>query len=574
VIAAASYATRPLRIGLWAAVIVALGVAVAVPDQIQDAVVGVAAGAALIGALIQPLVVLPLLLFAVPFGGLTRSSSADAATTDLSFGAAELLVALLTLTWLARGVRRREIDVRVGAVALAALAMAGLAAFSIGYAVDRASAIKESLKWLELLLALIILVDVVKDARAARWVIGAMFVAGTAESVYGAVQFLTGSGPSFFELQGALRAFGHFDQPNPFAGYLTIILPLAVCMALCRANPVPFRFLSLGAAGLMAMGIGLSQSRGAWLGAGVAGVCLLLAWSRFTRRLLIPCAAGGVLVLGLALSGLLPASILDRLAQTVEYFGVFDVRTVEVTSENWAIVERMAHWQAGWYMFVNHPWLGVGAGNYPAAYPDYFVASWREALGHAHNYYLNILAELGIIGGSVLLFFVGAAFIRLGGALVRSEKDPSGGSRGLRPLENPPPTSPRGGAQLSAEQARPYGGSIELGPLENPPPTSPRGGAQLSAEQARPYGGSRGLRPLEDSPVGSARATAMRPNAEFWRAVLAGAFGGLVVFCVHNLFDSLFVHSVNVQVGVLLGLGLVAAERVTRQQQPAMAVSE
>jgi hypothetical protein len=37
-----------------------------------------------------------------------------------------------------------------------------------------------------------------------------------------------------------------------------------------------------------------------------------------------------------------------------------------------------------------------------------------------------------------------------------------------------------------------------------------------------------------------------------------------VVFSVHNLFDSLFVHSVNIQIGVLLGLGLVAAERVKR----------
>ena len=50
--------------------------------------------------------------------------------------------------------------------------------------------------------------------------------------------------------------------------------------------------------------------------------------------------------------------------------------------------------------------------------------------------------------------------------------------------------------------------------------------------------------------------------AGFWRALLAGAFGGLVVFCVHNLFDSLFVHSVNIQIGVLLGLGLIAADRV------------
>ena len=58
---------------------------------------------------------------------------------------------------------------------------------------------------------------------------------------------------------------------------------------------------------------------------------------------------------------------------------------------------------------------------------------------------------------------------------------------------------------------------------------------------------------------------------DFWRALLAGVFGGLVVFCVHNLFDSLFVHSVNVQLGVLLGLGLVAADRVSTRMLSAVA---
>jgi O-antigen ligase len=139
----------------------------------------------------------------------------------------------------------------------------------------------------------------------------------------------------------------------------------------------------------------------------------------------------------------------------------------------------MAHWQAGWYMFLDHPWLGVGAGNYPQAYATYFVGSWREALGHAHNYYLNILAELGLAGGGVLLVLLGLALRRLGSTLVHS----------------------------------------------------------------------------------------VDQNRSFWRAVLAGVFGGLIVFCVHNLFDSLFVHSVNVQVGVLLGLGLVAADRLTRVEQ-------
>jgi O-antigen ligase len=179
----------------------------------------------------------------------------------------------------------------------------------------------------------------------------------------------------------------------------------------------------------------------------------------------------------------LPASILDRLSQTIQYFGVFDVRTVEVTSENWAVVERMAHWQAGWYMFLDHPWLGVGAGNYAQAYSDYSVGMWLEPLGHAHNYYLNMLAELGVVGGSLLIALVAIAFRHLGGALVRSE------------------------------------GSAD----------------------------------------------------HFWRSVLAGAFGGLIVFCVHNLFDSLFVHSVNVQLGVVLGLGVVAAQHLARSRPLAVA---
>ena len=456
-----------LRTTVWAAAALTLGVAIALPEEAQTAALGALAAAAAILAFVQPLVALLLLLVAIPFG--SRPSTSDT-TGEPTIGAAELVVALLVLAWLARGVRRRELTVQAGALVVSILGMVALAGLSIGYADDKTSAVKEMLKWLELLLALLIVVDLVRTPEAARWLIGAMFVAGAAEAAYGAVQFLTDSGPGAFELQGALRAFGHFDQPNPFAGYLTTMLPMAVFMALAIANPTRYRSFALIAAGLLAVGIALSQSRGAWLGGLIAAVCLLLAWSTWTRRLLIPGALGAALLLALAVSGALPAAILDRLSQAIQYFGVFDVRTVEVTSDNWAVVERMAHWQAGWYMFLDHPWLGVGAGNYAQAYPDYYVGSWIEPLGHAHDYYINMLAELGVVGGGILLLLLGIAFKQLGGALVRSE--------------------------------------------------------------------------------------AQRDT--FWRAVLAGAFGGLIVFCVHNLFDSLFVHSVNIQVGVLLGLGLVA----------------
>ena len=40
----------------------------------------------------------------------------------------------------------------------------------------------------------------------------------------------------------------------------------------------------------------------------------------------------------------------------------------------------------------------MGAGNYEVVYDRYRLLNWDEPLGHAHNYYLNILAEAGIIG--------------------------------------------------------------------------------------------------------------------------------------------------------------------------------
>jgi len=474
---------KPVRVGAWTVVILGLGIAIALPEQSQDAALGVVAAGTTVLAFIQPIVALPLLLLAIPFG--SRTSTTDTTTAEPTIGAAELLVALLTLAWLARGARRHDIRLQSNWLVVSILAMVALAGLSIGYSDDATSAVKETLKWLELLLALMIVVDLAQQPNAARLVIGATFLAAAAEAAYGAVQFLTDSGPATFDLQGVLRAFGHFDQPNPFAGYLTIVLPLAVCMALCRANPLLFRGFALCAAGLMAIGIGLSQSRGAWLGAAVAFLCLLVAWNRFTRRLLIPLGLAGALLLALAFTGALPAAILDRISQAVEYFGVFDVRTVEATPDNWAVVERMAHWQAGWYMFLDHPWLGVGAGNYAQAYPSYFVGSWIEPLGHAHNYYINMLAELGIVGGSLLVLLLGIAFRQLGGALVRSEHVADG----------------------------------------------------------------------------------------FWRAVLAGTFGGFIVFCVHNLFDSLFVHSVNIQIGVLLGLGVLGAKYVSQHRETGLIVS-
>jgi len=78
-----------LAVATWAVVLVGLGLAIALPEPLQ-LVLGTAAVIAGIATMVQPLMAVPLLLFAVPFGALLRGSAdsgSAAASTELAVGA-------------------------------------------------------------------------------------------------------------------------------------------------------------------------------------------------------------------------------------------------------------------------------------------------------------------------------------------------------------------------------------------------------------------------------------------------------------------------------------------------------
>jgi O-antigen ligase len=127
-----------------------------------------------------------------------------------------------------------------------------------------------------------------------------------------------------------------------------------------------------------------------------------LLFCLYARRggLLIAVVVAVVVIgFGLQATNLLPGVVGSRLAQIVEYVGWYDVSEIVPNAQNWAVIERMAHWQAAWNMYETHALLGVGPGHYALAYPDYRVNDfWKDPLGHAHNLYLNLMAEDGFFG--------------------------------------------------------------------------------------------------------------------------------------------------------------------------------
>jgi O-antigen ligase len=188
-----------------------------------------------------------------------------------------------------------------------------------------------------------------------------------------------------------------------------------------------------GAAGLLLAALLTSFSRGGWVGAVGGGAAMILAsipllaprLRRIAWRAVAMAAGAAALVLALGGGGLLPASLAVRLGSITANLRIFDVRGVVITPENFAVVERMAHIQAGWNMFVRHPLTGVGSGNYSIAFEQtpgpgeapITARPWYTSRGHAHNYYLNMAAEAGVIGAVAYVLLISAVGLQAARAI-------------------------------------------------------------------------------------------------------------------------------------------------------------
>jgi putative inorganic carbon (HCO3(-)) transporter len=381
-------------------------------------------GIVFLATVIRPEVGLYLLIIAVPFG-----SVREITISGITVGAAEALVGLVLAAWLARMVAAREIKIIQPPLLLPLLIFLGAILLSLTGALSLKYSFKEILKWVEVLGIYLFVANAIEREQA-KVVVLVMVLAGIGQALLGFYQFLGRVGPQAFVVLGRfVRAYGTFDQPNPYGGYLGLVLPLAYGVLLGTGKLVDWETgksgnrgtgtptyqstnLPLALLGLATMGAALimSWSRGAWLGFAAAFILMNLAYSRRGAALfaLLCLLVASALLLGSI--QVLPQSIMQRITDFLPYLHVFDVRGVRLTNANYAVVERVAHWQAAWGMFNDRPWLGVGIGNYEPVYPAYALQGWPEPLGHAHNYYLNIAAEAGLIGLAAYLVLWGAAF--------------------------------------------------------------------------------------------------------------------------------------------------------------------
>ena len=198
-----------------------------------------------------------------------------------------------------------------------------------------------------------------------------------------------------------------------------------------------------------ALSLALRKKRQAAMCAATALMAWLITLQAFQRSPIVGAVAGllllatGVVAIrscrphGFGRAGLLFGGfVLIAVAQLVVFRPIQgeDLTLVErfkatsASEANTAV--RLLYWGVGWEMFRAHPLTGVGANNYEVAFPvarERFAAAHADSslLGlneqlltqYAHNEYVQILAELGLVGmvffGAFCLLLVRTLWIAL-----------------------------------------------------------------------------------------------------------------------------------------------------------------
>ena len=195
-------------------------------------------------------------------------------------------------------------------------------------------------------------------------------------------------------IRGQSRATAFGANAMILAGYLVQMIPLLLvmiadkeCLGKRTRSPLALIFL------LSLIALIYNGTRGAWVAVAFAFVVYGIMSINHNKYIL-----PSVLILFIAAGtvfGMTPA--LQQRAQSI----------VDINDRSNS--ERIALWKSGWNMFREHPLTGIGLGNFEKLYQEKYILpeAKNRNLSHAHNNFVHIAAETGILGLAGFIYMFG-----------------------------------------------------------------------------------------------------------------------------------------------------------------------
>jgi O-antigen ligase len=174
------------------------------------------------------------------------------------------------------------------------------------------------------------------------------------------------------------RIAGPLEGPNQLAGYLEVSIAMLAASMCARPSRITGTALCIALVADV-----LTFSRAGMAGTLIAIAVVVVVYGRAARTLVTPLVTGAVL-------GLIGLAFWAVDARTLFIFGG---RTFANTDYAGGVGSRAELWRAAIALWKQHPWLGVGAGNFELDLPRVGLNGIRT---HANSLYLQALVEGGI----------------------------------------------------------------------------------------------------------------------------------------------------------------------------------
>jgi len=151
----------------------------------------------------------------------------------------------------------------------------------------------------------------------------------------------------------------------------------------------------------------LTVSRGAYLAGAISFVFLAITLPRQTVRPAHLLLGGMLMLVVLAGTGLfISQGRDDAMDQFIEHVTIGDLNEGESTQG------RLSAFDVAVQAWQDHPWLGIGIGNFGAYVKDYPDPRELEGYDIVNNEYLEVLAETGLFGFGALLVLLAIVLSR------------------------------------------------------------------------------------------------------------------------------------------------------------------
>jgi putative inorganic carbon (HCO3(-)) transporter len=308
-----------------------------------------------------------------------------------TFSVPKLLGLVLMISWLGLVTAgEREYRHRIfshPAFLLVLFMLVGWVLTSVAWSEDSGAALASFTRWLPNATLFVIVFAGVRTRDQLYWVLGAFVVGAFVSAIYGLV---VPAPPSDL---GRLEGAG--GDPNETAAALVAAAALAIALAVSWRGKPFMRLVAIVTAPLCAFASLLTLSRGGLVAFVAALIAAVLMAGRRRAQMLVLAVVSASLAVGY-FAFFAPASAVERVTEVHGGTGRTDI------------------WKVGLRMVRGAPLQGIGAGNFPivsihyllepgALLRDDFIVDKPKV---AHNTYLEVLAELGIVGLTLFLIVI------------------------------------------------------------------------------------------------------------------------------------------------------------------------